>query len=79
MNTVQTPMYKWQDLPWKKIERAVFKLQKRIYQASQRGDTQAIHKLQKLLIHSQSAKFLAVRRVTQDNRGKNTAALSLHF
>lgn len=75
MNTAQQPMYKWQDLPWKKIERAVFKLQKRIYQASQRGDTQAIHKLQKLLIHSQSAKFLAVRRVTQDNRGKNTAGI----
>jgi hypothetical protein len=30
-------MYEWQDLPWKKIERNVFKLQKRIYQASQRG------------------------------------------
>ncbi|MCB0033445.1 MAG: reverse transcriptase N-terminal domain-containing protein [Anaerolineales bacterium] len=34
MNTAQRPMYKWQDLPWKKIERTVFKLQKRIYQAS---------------------------------------------
>ena len=37
MNTAQRPMYKWQDLPWKKFERTVFKLQKRIYQASQRG------------------------------------------
>jgi hypothetical protein len=35
MNTATRPMYKWQDLPWKKIERVVFKLQKRIYQASQ--------------------------------------------
>ena len=39
MNTVSTPMYKWQDLPWSKIERAVFKLQKRIYQAAKDGDT----------------------------------------
>ena len=68
-------MYKWQDLPWKKIERAVFKLQKRIYQASQRGDTKAVHKLQRLLISSWSARCLAVRRVTQDNRGKNTAGV----
>lgn len=75
MNTVQQPMYKWKDLPWKKYERAVFKLQKRIYQASQRGDTQTVHKLQRLLLSSWSAKCLAVRRVTQDNRGKKTAGI----
>jgi len=75
MNTATRPMYEWQDLPWKKIEQAVFKLQKRIYQASQRGDTKAIHKLQRLLISSWSARCLAVRRVTQDNRGKNTAGV----
>lgn len=34
MNTAQTPMYEWKDFPWRKIERDVFKLQKRIYQAS---------------------------------------------
>ena len=33
MNTAQAPMYEWKDLPWRKIERDVFKLQKRIYQA----------------------------------------------
>ena len=38
MNTVSQPMYKWQDLPWRTIERAVFKLQKRIYQAA-KGST----------------------------------------
>ncbi|MCB0033651.1 MAG: group II intron reverse transcriptase/maturase, partial [Anaerolineales bacterium] len=75
MNTASKPMYRWQDLSWRKIERAVFKLQKRIYQASQRGDTKAVHKLQRLLISSWSARCLAVRRVTQDNRGKNTAGV----
>lgn len=75
MNTVEQPMYKWQDLPWKKIERTVFKLQKRIYRASQRGDTQTVHNLQRLLINAWSAKCLAVRRVTQDNQGKNTAGV----
>ena len=68
-------MYRWQDLPWQKIERAVFKLQKRIYRASQRGDTAAVHKLQRLLLKSWSARCLAVRRVTQDNRGKKTAGV----
>ncbi|MEQ8971975.1 MAG: reverse transcriptase N-terminal domain-containing protein, partial [Coleofasciculus sp. C1-SOL-03] len=47
--------------------RRVFKLQKQIYRASQRGDIRTVHKLQKLLMKSWAAKCLAVRRVTQDN------------
>jgi RNA-directed DNA polymerase len=43
MNTVaQQPMDRWQDIPWKKIEREVFKLQKRIYRAEQRGDQKQV-------------------------------------
>jgi RNA-directed DNA polymerase len=65
----------WNTIPWRKLERRVFKLQKRIYKASQRGDVKAVRKLQKTLLHSWSAKCLAVRRVTQDNRGKKTAGV----
>ena len=75
MNTAHHPMYEWNTLPWRTIERTVCKLQKRIYQASQRGNTDLVHKLQRLLIHSWSAKCLAVRRVTQDNQGKKTAGV----
>lgn len=75
MTMVQRPMDKWKDIPWKKIEREVFKLQKRIYQASQEGRVQAVHKLQRLLMASRGAKLLATRRVTQDNAGKKTAGV----
>jgi RNA-directed DNA polymerase len=75
MSTANTPMYEWSALPWKKIQRRVFKLQKRIYQASQRGDAKTVHRLQKLLTKSRSARLLAVRTVTQDNRGKKTAGV----
>ena len=75
MNTVVTPMYEWKTIPWQQVERSVFKLQKRIYRASVRGDVHTVHRLQKLLIKSWSAKCLAVRRVSQDNRGKKTAGV----
>lgn len=75
MNTDQHPMYEWNTLPWRTIERSVFKLQKRIYQASQQHDNVLVHKLQRLLITSWSAKCLAVRRVTQENQGKKTAGI----
>lgn len=67
--------YQWKDLPWKKMEKCVYKLQKRIYKASSRGDVKAVRKLQKTLMRSWSAKCLAVRRVTQENQGKKTAGV----
>ena len=75
MNTARRPMYAWQDIPWHKVERAVFKLQQRIYRASRHGDVKTVHKLQRLLMKSWYAKLLATRRVTQDNRGKRTAGV----
>lgn len=65
----------WNAIPWQKLERKVFKLQKRIYKAELRGDVKAVKKLQKTLLHSWSAKCLAVHRVTQDNQGKKTAGV----
>ena len=65
----------WKGINWRKLERVTFKLQKRIFQASERGDVKACRKLQKTLIRSWSAKCIAVRRVTQDNQGKNTAGV----
>ena len=65
----------WNQINWRKAERLTFKLQKRIYRASERGDVKAVRKLQKTLINSWSNKVLAVRRVTQDNTGKRTAGV----
>lgn len=65
----------WRETSWRELERRVFKLQKRIYKASRRGDVKAVRKLQKTLATSWSAKCLAVRRVTQDNQGKKTAGI----
>src|SRR5829696_6382928 len=48
---------------------------KALYQASQRDDVQTVRKFQRLLMNSRSAKLLAVRKVTQDNRGKGTAGV----
>jgi hypothetical protein len=61
--------------PWQEIERNVYRLQQRIYQAASRGDVRRIHNLQRLVLSSYSARLLAVRRVTQDNRGKRTAGV----
>src|SRR2546426_8049598 len=73
--TTVTPMDEWNALPWKQFERQTFKLQKRIYQASQRGNVKTVHRLQRLLMKSWAVRCVAVRRVTQDNQGKKTAGV----
>jgi RNA-directed DNA polymerase len=75
MNTALKPMYGWNETDWRKLDRQVFKLQKRIYQASNRGNVKLVRRLQRLLMSSWSAKMIAVRRVTQDNKGKKTAGV----
>ncbi|CAC5346027.1 MULTISPECIES: group II intron reverse transcriptase/maturase [Planktothrix] len=65
----------WNTINWAKVQRKVFKLQKRIYQASLSGQNAKARKLQKLLVKSYYAKLLAVRRVAQDNQGKRTAGV----
>lgn len=61
--TRKKPMVVWAQINWRKLERAVYKLQKRIYQASSRGDVKVVRKLQKTLLNSWSAKMLAIRQV----------------
>ena len=41
--------YEWNAIPWRKLEVKVCKLQRRIYQATTRGEGQKAHRLQKLL------------------------------
>ncbi len=65
----------WRTINWRKVERYVWKLQKRIFAASRRGDVKQVRKLQKTLMRSWSNKALAVRRVTVENKGKKTAGV----
>ncbi len=75
MSAISPSAYEWKDIPWHQLEQTVFKLQKRIFRASSRGDVRTVHRLQKLLMKSWSARCLAVRRVTQDNQGRRTAGV----
>jgi RNA-directed DNA polymerase len=65
----------WKAIPWRKLEQHVYRIQKRIYRASYHGEQRKVQKLQKLLMKSEAARMLAVRRVTLENQGKKTAGV----
>lgn len=66
---------RWQDIDWPYANLRVVQWQKRIYSASKQGNIKEVRKLQHCLLNSIEAKFVSVRRVTQDNRGKSTAGV----
>lgn len=62
----------WRNTNWRKAHRIVRNLRQRIFKATQKGNLRKIRRLQKLMMRCYSNILLAVRRVTQINRGKNT-------
>ncbi|MBR8826925.1 MAG: group II intron reverse transcriptase/maturase, partial [Gomphosphaeria aponina SAG 52.96 = DSM 107014] len=76
MSTEQSSICsEWKDVNWRTVEFAVYKLQKRIFRASQSGDVKRVRSLQRLLTTSYYGKLWALRKVTQDNQGKKTAGV----
>jgi RNA-directed DNA polymerase len=65
----------WNQINWKQVESRIDKIQAHIYNTSLKGDKGKTKFLQTILIKSLDAKLLAVRRVTTENKGKNTAGL----
>ena len=73
----------WIGLNWKKFRKDLFRLQCRVFKAIRAGDRRKALSLQKLILKSKAARFLAIRQVTQLNAGKKTAGVdgkkSLNF
>ena len=79
----------WKNFNWKKFQKILFRLQRRIYKsdvfggsfprkaraAVQDGDKRKARSLQKLILKSQTGRLLAIRQVTQLNAGKKTAGI----
>ena len=63
----------WKNLNWKKFRKDLFRLQNRLYKAVREGNKRKALSLQKLILKSKAARFLAIRQVTQLNAGKITA------
>ena len=65
----------WEFKDWKKFQKTVFRLQKRIFKAVKEGDKAKAKRLQKLVLSSHASRMLAIRQVTQLNQGKKTAGI----
>ena len=65
----------WRYIDWGKLQKILFRLQRRIFKAVREGDKARARRLQKLVLSSYAARMLAIRQVTQLNQGKKTAGI----
>ena len=65
----------WSNINWKKVKKTVLRLQKRIHQAAMNQEWKKVKNLQKLLVLSYYNRLSAIKRVTNQNRGKNTPGI----
>src|SRR2546427_9762075 len=63
---------KWNAIDWRKANRTVRNLRRRIFRAAQEGSLNKVRSLQKLMLKSYSNRLVSVRRVAQINAGKHT-------
>lgn len=62
----------WRNISWKTSKDNVRKWQLLIYKASKEGNRKEVRRLQHIVLGLLDSKLLAVRQITQDNKGKNT-------
>ena len=62
----------WNQVNWVTTYKLLRNLQRRIFRARKLGQWKQLRRLQKLLLRSYANLLESVRRITQDNSGKNT-------
>lgn len=65
----------WKTIPWNKVQLLIYNLQKKIYCHAKKNEIGLVRHYQKRLVKFEESKLLAVRMVSQDNRGKVTAGV----
>jgi len=65
----------WQDIDWKAVRKYTRRLENSIAKAVEYHDFTQVRKFRRIWNSSKLVKLLAVRKITQDNRGKKTAGV----
>ena len=65
----------WHEVDWQRAYHNVRNLRRRIFKATKSKDWRKVRNLQRLMLRSYSNVLLAVRKATQDNKGRKTAGV----
>ena len=72
---VTTKTTEWHEVDWQRAYHNVRNLRRRIFKATESKDWRKVRNLQRLMLRSYSNVLLAVRKATQENKGRKTAGV----
>jgi RNA-directed DNA polymerase len=75
INGLKKPLEDWSQINWRKVNKMVKNLRQRIFLARKLGNWRKLINLQKLMQRSYANLLLSVRKITQTNKGKQTAGI----
>lgn len=75
VNGQREELVDWNQINWSKVYKVIKSLRKRIFRARKLGQWKQLRRLQKLMMKSYANLLLAVRQITQINKGKSTAGI----
>ena len=73
--SVSSDITEWNSINWNKLEKYVDKQQKRIYKAEVDNNRKKVRNIQRMLSNSKAVLLLAIRKVTETNKGRKTAGI----
>lgn len=73
--TSQMSKLAWNDIDWALVQERISRQQRRVYKASAEGNKTIVRFLQRKIIVSLDARLLAVRKITTENKSRNTAGV----
>jgi RNA-directed DNA polymerase len=74
-NGLKGQLEDWSQIDWHKVNKIVRNLRQRIFLARKLGNFRKLRSLQKLMQKSYANLLLSVRKITQTNKGKQTAGI----
>ena len=74
-NGLKERLENWHQVNWCKMNKIVKNLRQRIFLAKRLGNFRKLRSLQKLMLISYANLLLSVRKITQTNKGKQTAGI----
>ena len=75
VNGQREELVDWSQINWAKVYKVIKSLRKRIFRARKLGQWKQLRRLQKLMMKSYANLLLAVRQITQTNKGKFTSGI----
>jgi RNA-directed DNA polymerase len=79
VNGQREQLVNWKHIKWDKVYKIIRNLRRRIFRARKRASWKQLRRLQKLMLKCQANLLIAIRQITELNKGRMTSGIDGKF